>query len=125
MTEQKPPRNNSTLEFSWDTDSPTRRWMAGLALILVGAIFLIGNLTGFEIHNGWAVFILFPAISNFAQAVDAYRASGGFDRSVTRHAFWGLFFVVLAGSFLLDYSLGLLWPVFLILAGIAFLFGAW
>ncbi len=124
MTDQEQNHDNTTLEFSWDSNSPTQRWMMGLALILVSAIFLIGNLTGFEIHNWWVVFILFPAISNFAQAVDAYRASGGFDRSVTRHAFWGLFFVVLAGSFLFNYSLSLLWPVFLILAGIAFLFGA-
>lgn len=123
MPENDP--NRSSMKFEWNTDSPSRRWIMGLALILVGALFLVGNLTGFELHNWWALFILFPAVSSFSQAVDAYQSSGRFDRNALRHTFMGLFFLLFAASFLLDFSFGLIWPVFLILGGLALLFGLW
>jgi hypothetical protein len=123
MTDQE--QDHSNWDFSWDSDSPTRRWMTGLVLIFVGAILLLVNLTGNQLHNWWALFILSPAINSFSRAVDIYRSRGNIDRSVIRHAFWGVFFVVLSATFLLEYSFGLVWPVFLILGGIALLFGAW
>ena len=123
MTEQE--QDHSNWDFSWDSDSPTRRWMTGLVLIFVGAILLLVNLSGNQLHNWWSLFILSPAINSFSRAVDTYRSRGNIDRAVIRHAFWGVFFVVLSATFLLEYSFGLVWPVFLILGGIALLFGAW
>ena len=108
------------IDFGRDSNS----WMLGLILILVGAIFLIGNLTGYELDNWWALFILFPALSNFSSALNHYRSSGSLDRRVRNELFWGFFFVLLSGAFLLGFSFSLLWPAFLILAGLGMLLGA-
>jgi hypothetical protein len=101
-----------------------RPWMPGVILIVLGAIFLLGNVTGFELENWWALFILIPALGNFASAYDHYRSSGEFNRSVRARLFWGLLLAMLSASFLFGVELDLVWPIFLILAGLAFLLGA-
>jgi hypothetical protein len=98
-------------------------WIPGVVLILVGGVLLFANLTGFELRNWWALFILIPAISNFNQAYDAYRASGSFDKATATSAFWGVFFVLLSGTFLLGLSFGVIWPAFLILGGLMLILG--
>jgi hypothetical protein len=95
----------------------------GFILILMGGFFLLRNYTGIELDNWWALFILFPAVSSFTSAYNAYRSSGTIDKQVRSGAFWGLFFVLLSASFLLSLDFGLIWPVFLILGGIAMLLG--
>ena len=44
-------------------------WGSGVALIVIGVIFLVANTTNFHLHNWWALFILIPAFC-FAQEVD-------------------------------------------------------
>lgn len=99
-------------------------WMPGLLLILIGAFFLLRNFTGYELENWWAVFILIPAISNFSGAYETYREAGSFNRAARLQLFWGFFFTLLSGSFLLAVDFGLIWPAFLILGGLAMLLGA-
>jgi len=101
-----------------------RPWMPGVILILVGTIFLLRNITGFELENWWALFILIPALGNFASAYRLYRSSGQIDRGVRARLFWGLLLSTLSISFLLNLDLGYFWPVFVILAGLGFLLGA-
>lgn len=98
-------------------------WLPGVVLILMGGIFLLRNYTDFDFENWWALFILFPAISNLSTAYANYRSSG-MNRSVRAHAFWGLFFVLLSMSFLFGLEFGALWPAFLILGGLGMLLGA-
>lgn len=124
MSDPEQEQSQSPWEVNMRFDSGKDSWMFGLALILVGAVFLIANLTGYQLQNWWALFILFPAFGNFSRALNHYRASGSFDRPVRRHVFWGLFFVMLSGAFLIGYSFSLLWPAFLILAGLGMLLGA-
>lgn len=119
-SEQPHSRWGMNMHFGRDSNS----WMFGLILILIGAIFLIGNLTGYALDNWWALFILFPALGSFSSALNHYRSSGSLDRRVRSHLFWGFFFVLLSGAFLFGYSFSLLWPAFLILAGLGMLLGA-
>lgn len=99
-------------------------WFPGVILILIGGLFLLRNLTGYELENWWALFILFPALGNFWGAYESYRQAGSFNRSARSQVFWGLFFTLLSASFLLGIDFGVIWPVFLILGGLGMLLGA-
>jgi hypothetical protein len=97
------------------------QWLPGLILILLGAIFLAQNYFGTTLHNWWALFILIPALSTLTTAYALWRDG---------HADWatgpfiaGLGFLALTVLFLLDLPIGQLWPLFLILAGVALLLG--
>jgi hypothetical protein len=114
---------NKTKNEDWMGFGSGAPWVPGVVLILVGSVLLFANLTGYELRNWWALFILIPAISNFNQAYAAYRSSGKFDKGGVTFAFWGLFFVLLSGTFLLGFSIGAIWPVFLILGGLMLILG--
>ena len=102
----------------------TQSWMPGLVLILIGVIFLLRNFTALRLDNWWALFILFPAVSNFASAYERYRLLHTFDRHVRGRLFWGLFLTLLSTDLLLGLDFAFIWPVFLILAGLGLLLGA-
>ena len=97
--------------------------MPGLILILVGLIFLARNYLGFSLHNWWALFILIPAMNNLGAAWRHYQRSGEIGPHVRREAFWGVLLFMVSFAFLFDLDFGLLWPFFLILAGIGMLLG--
>ena len=98
--------------------------LPGLFLILLGLFFLAKNLTGFDLDNWWALFILIPAVNNFTEAISAVRLDGKLSRSARGHFFWSFFFVLLSAAFILNLDFGIIWPAFLILAGFGVLLGA-
>lgn len=102
--------------------SSEQSWMPGLAMILVGAVFLLRNYTDFSLDNWWALFILIPAFTNLSAAYRHYQ--NGDSKRMRSFLFWGLFFVAISAAFLFGLDFGQLWPAFLILAGLGFLFGA-
>ena len=109
-------------DSAWDW-SGSNSWVWGLALIAVGGLLLLGNFTDFnfiDVSNWWAIFILVPGISMLANAYNASRSG----RRAGGQAIWGGFLVLLALSFFLNISFALIWPVFLILAGVGLLFRA-
>lgn len=116
-------KRNESWDWTWHT-SGGRSWMPGVVLILIGGVFLLRNFTTFELNNWWALFILFPAVSNFASAYEGYRNAGRLKRSARGNLFWGLFFTLLSASFLFGLDFGLIWPAFLIIGGLAMLLGA-
>ena len=96
-------------------------WLPGLVLILLGAIFLAQSYFGVTLENWWALFILIPALSTLTTAYALWRDG---------HADWatgplvaGIGFLILTAIFLFDLPIGRLWPLFLIGAGVALLFG--
>lgn len=109
-------------DWSWHSGR-RQAWVPGVILIAVGVVFLAQNYWGFQLTNWWALFILIPAISSISQAVESYQQAGSFDRKARGHAFWGLFFILLSATFVFGWSFGLMWPVFLILGGLAMLLG--
>jgi putative Mn2+ efflux pump MntP len=99
----------------------TGRWVPGLILIVLGAVFLLNNLTGFEIQNWWALFFLLPAFGAFTRAWERYQQAGTVDRHVRQNLFGGLILTALAAVFL--FNLNWVWfgPVLLILLGLTLL----
>lgn len=90
----------------------------GLILIGIGTIFLLSQITGFHLHNWWALFILIPAVCKLNEAWQGYRADGRFTHS-TRGAFiGGMLLTMVAFVFLFNLSWSLFWPVVLILLGV-------
>ncbi|HNR46501.1 MAG TPA: hypothetical protein PKH92_03270 [Anaerolineaceae bacterium] len=113
---------------SLDLETRRRRssgWIGGIVLILVGIIILTKNLTGFQLQNWWALFILIPAVSSLMNAWNTYRENGNqFSRGVTGPLIGGLLLSFLVVMFVLGLDFGKFWPIFLILAGLAALASA-
>ena len=97
--------------------------LPGFFLILLGLYFLARNITGFYLDNWWALFILIPAVNNFSNAMSAMRRDGNLSRSARGYFFRSLIFVLLVAAFLLSIEFGLIWPIFIILAGLGVLLG--
>lgn len=110
-------------------DSPrTRRagftgggWIGGAVLIIIGLVFLLNNTTNFNLENWWALFILIPAFGAFASAWNNYQASGRLTSAIRGPFIGGLVLLFVSLTFLFGLDFGLLWPIFLILGGIALL----
>ena len=106
------------------TSAPRRQasWVGGAVLILLGAVFLLQNFDLIRLHNWWALFILIPALANFATAYHLYRRDGRLTGAVTGALTGGLILTLVAGVFLFSIDWGMVWPVFLILIGLGLLF---
>src|SRR5687767_15778820 len=98
-------------------DSRSGQILFAVALILVGAIFLLQNYAGLEIGNWWAVFIFIPAGGALAAASAAWR-SGMHPAAVSGPLVGGLAMLAVAAILLLELQWSRVWPVFLVLAGI-------
>ncbi len=98
-------------------------FIGGAALIVFGVILMLQNMGVVQLHNWWAVFILFPALGSFATAYGAFRTNGGRLNSLVRGSILsGLVFAAIAAVFLFELNLSLLLPAVLIVAGIGVLF---
>ena len=100
--------------------SRSTAWIGAAVLIGLGLIFLIRTLTGFELHNWWALFLLIPTITNWTRAWEHYRRDGRVTRSVANPLFGGLITALLAVAFLIDvnFNWNVVWPIILILIGL-------
>jgi hypothetical protein len=94
--------------------------LPALILVTLGALFLLRNLGILPAWgNWWALFILIPAAAAAGTAWSLYRSAGDRLSPAARRAAMGaVTLTFVAAIFLFDLSWGLLWPVFLILAGI-------
>lgn len=90
----------------------------GLILIGIGSFFLLSQLTGFHLHNWWALFILIPAFHNLNEARQGYRANGRLQGQTSRSLMGGIILSLIAAFFLLNLSWSLFWPIVLILVGV-------
>ena len=98
-------------------------WIAGVAIIAVGVIFLLGNFTNFHLDNWWALFILIPGLMTFANAWRARQEDGHWSKRARGSIIGGLAITLVALIFLFNLDWGKIWPVFLILGGVAALLG--
>ena len=99
-------------------------WIGGAVLIVLGLVFLLQNITGFELRNWWAIFILIPAFGMFARTYRDYQDTGRLTAAGRGPLIGGLVLTFIAAAFLFSLDFGNLWPVFLILGGIALLLNA-
>ena len=135
MTDNVSPFEESEQTLSQDIDTDARgtaprhhghpsfsgSWIGGAVLIALGIIFLLQN-AGLDIpflRNWWALFILFPAVGSLTRAWQAYQRNGQrFTGPVSGSLTGGLALVLVAATFLFGLSWSLIWPIFLILAGL-------
>ncbi len=127
MTENLPP-NERPASAARSTNPAL--WI-GLALLVFGTVKLMetfGLRLNFGLNlgfNWWALFMLIPGAIILKNAYDAYQASGQqFTHATRSQLVAGGLLVVLGIVFLLGLSLSNLWPVFLIVGGVAILFSA-
>jgi hypothetical protein len=99
-------------------------WIGGAVLITIGVFFLIRNLTGYTLNNWWALFILIPAVTSFGRVVTIYQAEGVLNSHARGALIGGLILTFIAIVFLFNLNFGSLWPVILILGGIAVILNA-
>lgn len=108
-----------------DHDQRNNGWVAGLIIIGLGLVFLVSNLTGFVLNNWWALFILIPGIMSFVNGWNSYREDGRWSKRARGGLIGGLIISLVAVIFLFNLDWSKVWPLFLILGGLAVLFGGW
>jgi hypothetical protein len=96
--------------------------ISGIILISLGMIFLLQNFGFFYISNWWALFILLGTAGAWGSAWHIYQNNGQrITAAVTGPFIGGLFPLVVALIFLFNLDWGVVWPVFLIIAGVSVL----
>ncbi len=122
--------DNSSPETRQDGASPrpaqkppgTSAWVVGGVLILVGVVFIIRNVTGLELHNWWALFILIPALGSLASAWRIFEKNGmRFTTAARGPLVGGVVLLAIAAIFLFGLDWAVAWPFLLILGGGALL----
>lgn len=119
-------------QFSYETDDQRRSWrrdrnpgwVGGGILILLGLIFLVKNMTGWELNNWWALFILIPAFSSFSRAYWMYRNDGRLSQAARGPLLGGFVLTFVSLAFLFNIGFGAFWPVLLIVGGLLLLVNA-
>lgn len=100
-------------------------WIVGGVLILVGLVFVLKNITGVELHNWWALFILIPALGSLVTSYQLYVRNGRQLTPAARGPLVGaVVLLAITAFFLFDVPWELAWPFLLILAGAGVLLSA-
>ena len=106
-------------------DDDTRRkntaWIGGAVLIVIGVVFLLQNISGIDLGNWWALFILIPALGSLATAWRIYQTHGRLTSAARGPLVGGFILLLVAAIFLFNLDWGKVWPLFLIIAGVGVL----
>lgn len=96
-------------------------WLSGAVLILLGGLFLLHN-AGIiaTVDHWWALFLLLPVAVTAGTAWTQYQDGGRrLTPAVSGALTASLTLTTVAAIFLLDLRWGTVWPVFLVIAGVA------
>jgi hypothetical protein len=98
----------------------TNRTTWGIALIVLGGLFLLDTLNLVPIHfyNWWAIFIMVPGINFLITAFQRYQQDGAFSYPARRAAFRGTLLVLVALTFFLNIDWGIVFAILLICGGL-------
>jgi hypothetical protein len=116
----RPPSVQAESKPAHSSSSTGAGWGVGLALIIIGGLFLARNL-GVDLfflhfHNWWAIFILVASLVPLMGALRNLKAGG--PTSVTYYGLLNAAMIAfVAIIFLIDLSFFTWWPVFIIFAG--------
>ena len=92
-----------------------QRITIGLALLVIGSLFLVDHLVAFPFHKSWPAILMVIGISNFLVNPRSWVVSAGLIVAGV---------ILLLGTLnVLDVSIGILWPVLLLILGAFILFG--
>lgn len=93
--------------------------IGGLVLVGLGMVFLIQNLTGLDLGNWWALFLLGPGVLALARAYSFFQIDQGLSARVLASAVGGGVLTLLGASFWFNLNLAGVWPLILIGLGLA------
>lgn len=109
-----------------NTKSMMNSGMAGgLIMITVGVIFLLTQFIDFQFRNWWALFILIPAIISWTWAARSIMEAGALTPKSIQAITGSLFPIFVASIFLFQWDWTLVWPGFIVIAGLNALANAW
>jgi hypothetical protein len=117
-------------DFSHEDHQPESRprqpaWIVGGVLILIGVVFLLRTVTGVELRNWWALFILIPAIGSLVTAWQMFVRNGRRFTAASRGPLiGGLVLLTISAIFLFSIDWAIAWPFILIIAGAGVLLSA-
>jgi hypothetical protein len=103
--------------WSWSVGA----WIPGIVLIIIGCVFLLQTTGALNMHNWWALFLLFPAAAAFATAWGIYHFYGSFAWPARQSLIVGLVLTGICFAFLLGLEETLLLPIVLIGIGVSIL----
>ena len=118
MNDQQPPLEPNTKSASV---SSSGSWALGLVIVFIGALLLARNLginlAIFEYDNWWAIFILLASLAPLSRAL-RLMVRGGWSMEVANALVSAAAIITLGLLILLDLSVLVWWPVFLIIGGL-------
>ena len=92
-----------------------QRITIGLVLLVIGSLFLVDHLVAFPFHKSWPAILMVIGVSNFLVNPRSWVVSAGLIVAGV---------ILLLGTLnVLDVSIGILWPVLLLILGAVILFG--
>ena len=119
--EEKPKRTQNQQEYDDDRHGRT---VGGLVLIGLGVFFLLNSLGIIDnSFNWWAIFILMPGIGLIASIFTFYMRNGYVPSEMRGKGLGGVMILLVGLIFLFDMDWGQVWPLFLIVPGIALVVG--
>jgi hypothetical protein len=112
----------------WEHDRANRRrgtsWLLGLILIAIGLLFLLQNAGVVIGGNWWALFIMIPAVGAGVVAWTMFeRAGRKYTPPISGPITLFVLLTFIAAMLFFSLSWSLLWPVFIIIAGLSALLG--
>ncbi len=107
---------NTNFKKEWKLDN--NNWVVGIALILLGGLFMLDtlNVMDINIHNWWAIFILIPGLRMVANGWQQYQQEQSLNSG--NAALGGLFLIALSCIFFFNLSWSLFLPILLIGGGL-------
>ena len=113
---------NNQVESNKDRKNESGSWALGIALILIGGLFLLDNLNLVNINltNWWAIFILIPGLNMTVNGWKHYQMNQSHSSRST--AFWGMLLIILSITLFFNISWSLIFPLGLIVAGLYIFF---
>ena len=121
--EQRRAERMARHEERWQRHGSLRRtWIWGLILVFLGVALLLENLHIALLTNWWALFILIPGIGMLVTTYQAWIKNDRRFTAASRGPLIGaLALLGVTAVFLFNLDWGRVWPLFLILAGLAVL----
>ena len=118
--------NDSSNEGHEPKNKPRQpAWIVGGVLILIGVVFLLRTVTGVELHNWWALFILIPALGSLVTAGQMFVRNGRRFTAASRGPLiGGLVLLAISAIFIFNLDWVIAWPFILIIAGAGVLLSA-
>jgi hypothetical protein len=126
MNEEIDPGMGKSDQHPSKRESDNNRWIIGLALMLIGGIFLARNLGWGQVDRWWFILLILPSIGAFATAWRRFRSLGRTQRTIViRPVILGFIFLLGVVIPLFDLRGEMILPLLLITTGMVTFVMVW